>query len=73
MKERILKVITDTFGLDSVDETVSQKSCDKWDSMNHLNLVIALEEEFDISLEPEEIGEMKSFEDINRIFSEKNK
>jgi len=71
MKDRILKVIKETFELNKVDETVSQKNCEKWDSMNHLNLVIALEEEFDISFEPEEIAEMKNFDDIQKIIEQK--
>ena len=33
--------------------------------------VVELEMEFDVSLEPEEIGEMKSVEDIKRILSAK--
>jgi acyl carrier protein len=71
MKDRILKVIKETFELNKVDETVSQKNCERWDSMNHLNLVIALEEEFDISFEPEEIAEMRSFDDIQKIINSK--
>jgi len=71
MKDRILKVIKETFELNKVDETVSQKNCEKWDSMNHLNLVIALEEEFNISFEPEEIAEMKNFDDIQKIIEQK--
>ena len=39
--------------------------------MGVLNLVVELETEFDVSLEPEEIGEMKSFNDIIRILKSK--
>ena len=71
MEERILEVLKNTFELDTVDTTCSQKTCDKWDSMGQLNLVVELETEFDVSLEPEEIGEMKCFEDIVRILKAK--
>ena len=71
MEERILEVLRNTFELDTVDTTCSQKTCDKWDSMGQLNLVVELETEFDVSLEPEEIGEMKCFEDIVRILKAK--
>ena len=67
MEEKVLEILKDLFELDTVDETCSQTTCEKWDSMGQLNLVVELESEFDISLEPEEIGEMKSFEDIIRI------
>ncbi len=71
MEERILECLKTAFELDNVDDTCSQKTCEKWDSMGQLNLVAELEMEFDISLEPEEIGEMKSFDDIKRILSAK--
>jgi len=61
----------EVFGIEDVDETCSQKTCEKWDSMAQLNLVLELEDEFGISLEPEEIGEMTSFETVYRIIKEK--
>ena len=71
MEEKVLEILRNLFELDTVDETCSQETCEKWDSMGQLNLVAELELEFDISLEPEEIGEMKSFNDIIRILSVK--
>lgn len=71
LEERVLDVLKNTFELDAVDATCSQKTCEKWDSMGQLNLVVELETEFDVSLEPEEIGEMKCVEDVVRILKEK--
>ena len=71
MKEKVLEILKDLFELDTVDETCSQETCEKWDSMGQLNLVVELESEFDVTLEPEEIGEMKSFDDIIRILKTK--
>lgn len=71
MEKKILDILKDVFELDSVDETCSQKTCEAWDSMGQLNLVAELEDAFDISLEPEEIGEMKCYGDIIRILSSK--
>lgn len=71
MEDRIIDVLKRTFNIDNIDRTCSQKTCEKWDSMGQLNLVVELEMEFDISLEPEEIGEMKSFDDIVRILNNK--
>lgn len=71
LEERVLDVLKNTFELDTVDNTCSQKTCEKWDSMGRLNLVVELETEFDVSLEPEEIGEMVAFEDIVRILKER--
>ena len=71
MEEKVLEILKDLFELDAVDETCSQETCEKWDSMGQLNLVVELESEFDVALEPEEIGEMKSFNDIIRILKGK--
>ena len=71
MEEKILEVLKETFELDSVDKTISQQNCEAWDSMGQLNLVADLEDAFDISLEPEEIGEMECFDDIVRILKSK--
>lgn len=71
MEQRILDVLKETFELDTVDSSCSQTTCDAWDSMGQLNLVVELEDAFDISLEPEEIGTMKSYDDIVRILKAK--
>ena len=71
MEEKILDLLKETFELDTVDKTISQQNCETWDSMGQLNLVADLEDAFDISLEPEEIGEMKNFDDIVRILKSK--
>lgn len=71
MEEKVLEILKDLFELDTVDETCSQTTCEKWDSMGQLNLVVELESEFDVTLEPEEIGEMKSFDDIIKILKNK--
>ena len=71
MEEKVLEILKNVFELEAVDTTCSQQTCEKWDSMGQLNLVVELESEFDISLEPEEIGEMTSYEDIVRILKNK--
>ena len=71
MEDRIIDVLKRTFNIDNIDKTCSQKTCEEWDSMGQLNLVVELEMEFDISLEPEEIGEMTCFDDIVRILKNK--
>jgi acyl carrier protein len=42
----------------SVELTTSQKSLPAWDSMGHLNLVLDLEQEFAVSIPPEEVEKM---------------
>lgn len=64
MEEKVLEILKNVLEMDSIDETCSQATCEKWDSMAHLNLVVELQSEFGLSLEPEEIGQMQSFKDV---------
>ena len=71
MEEKILNILKETFELDSVDKTCSQATCPAWDSMGQLNLAAEIEEAFGVSLEPEDISAMKSFNDVVRVLKEK--
>lgn len=71
MEKKVLEILKSVFELETVDTTCSQTTCEKWDSMGQLNLVVELESEFDITLEPEEIGEMISYNDVVRIVKNK--
>ena len=71
MEEKVLEILKKVFELETVDTTCAPPTCEPWDSMGQLNLVVELESEFNISLDPEEIGEMKSFGDIIRILKSK--
>lgn len=61
LEERILGIMREVFDLETVPTDVSQKNCDRWDSLRHLTLASELEDAFDIELEPEEIAEMTDF------------
>ena len=71
MEKQLLDVLRRVFKDPSLDENCSQKNCAAWDSMNQLNLVIELEMEFGISLEPEEIGRMIDFPSVLEIVKSK--
>ena len=66
IKEQIKKIMTEVFEIESslVNDKISQKNTGQWDSLNHLNLIVEIEEEFDISFTPEQIGSMTSLEII---------
>lgn len=61
----------ETFQTEGIGKDCSQSNCEKWDSLNHLNLIVALEDEFDMEFEPEEIAEMKSLDAIVRMIKSK--
>ncbi|MDR1154065.1 MAG: acyl carrier protein [Bacteroidales bacterium] len=63
MRQQIKDILSLTLRSEIADDC-SQRNCHNWDSLNHLNIVIALEETFDISFEPEEIAEMTDIDTI---------
>ena len=71
MEEKVLEILKAVFELEDVGTDCSQETCEKWDSLGQLNLVVELEDAFGISLEPEEIAAMQSFQDIIRILKAK--
>jgi len=60
-KERFDKIIMDVFEVESVDETMTRENTGKWDSLLHLTLVTAIEDEFDIMLDTEDILSLDSY------------
>ncbi len=41
-----------------------------WDSLRHLNLILALEEEFEITIPDEEVGDLVNFKLIELVVNE---
>ena len=61
LEEKIMRIMREVFDMETLPADVSQKNCDRWDSLRHLTLASELEDAFDIELEPEEIAEMTDF------------
>jgi len=53
---------SDIFGVPAAKLTgeSSPETVESWDSVQHLNLVLAIEEKFGLQLDPEEIEQMKT-------------
>jgi acyl carrier protein len=57
MENRIKKVMSDVFNIDieSINNDSSPDNIENWDSLKHMNLIVALEDEFEIEFSDEEI------------------
>lgn len=71
MEEQVLAVMRRVFENPNLGTDCSQTNCKKWDSMNHLNLIVELEIEFGVSFEPEEIARMVDFAAVMEILNAK--
>lgn len=63
MLSKIVKILEDVLECD-VDQYTSIDNCDEWDSMNHVNIILELQEEFNIKIPFEEIDKLKSLKAI---------
>jgi acyl carrier protein len=52
---------------ESLDGQSSPDTLPRWDSLNHLNLAVAIETEFGVSLSPQDVLDMRSVELIETI------
>jgi acyl carrier protein len=73
-REKVLNMMAETFDVERalLNEDTSQKNLSAWDSLRHLNLIVALEDEFEVSFEPEQIAIMTSFTAIIEELSKSN-
>ena len=73
MKDRIKQVMASVLRTDisAIDENTSPETIEMWDSINHMNLILALEEEFGVEFENEEIVNMLNYKLIYLTLNEK--
>ncbi len=71
--ERVREIAADILQVpaEQVTPSSSPETIPTWDSVQHLNLVLALEQEFDLQFEPEEIDKMKNIEQILDVLDSK--
>ena len=71
--KRIKLIISNVFDIEEnlVKDDSSNDSLDQWDSMNHMNLIVALEEEFECEFDEEDIENMINFNVLKNTIEDK--
>ena len=71
--ERLQQVFEDTFSDDSYQFSIdtTQDDVEEWDSLNQVRLLMAIEQEFDIKFDLEEMERLTGVAVISDIISEK--
>lgn len=71
MSEAIKEIMAQVFQIEvaSINEDTSPDSVDRWDSLKHMQLIMALEDEFGIEFPDESIPELLSFAAIEARIS----
>ena len=71
--DRVQRIFSDVFQIprEHVKADSSPDTISNWDSLQHLNLVLALEQEFNVQFTPEEIEQLLSVELVAALLQEK--
>ena len=72
MQAKVLNVVSEVLGVpaDALTDDSSPENIESWDSLKHMNLVLALEEEFGIRFSDEQIVAMLSVRSIKEAVAE---
>ena len=73
MKNEINEIVSNVFEIpiDTINQSTSPENVEKWDSLGQLALISAIEQEFKITLEINEMFEIMSVGDIYKILERK--
>ena len=68
--EKLAKVFAETFNISEAEtKGLQYQGIEQWDSVGHMSLIAALEDEFDIQLDTDDIIDMSSFEKAQEILA----
>ncbi len=70
--ERFRSVFGAVLGVptDRITDAVTAEATDTWDSLNHINLISALEQEFRVQLPAERLADAQSVADLKNLLGE---
>lgn len=68
--EKLAKIFAETFEISEAEtKGLQYQGIEQWDSVGHMTLIAALEDEFDIQFETDDIIDMSSFEKAQEILA----
>ncbi|OGA03354.1 MAG: hypothetical protein A3I00_07845 [Betaproteobacteria bacterium RIFCSPLOWO2_02_FULL_64_12] len=69
MEERIRRIAASVLRVSParLDAAASSETIETWDSLRHLNLVLALEEDFDLRFTVEDVGRMRTLGEMVKL------
>ena len=73
MDKKILEIFREVFNNPELEitEATTAADVDGWDSFNHLNLIMALEENYSVSFSTVEIGQMAHVGNLVQLLEKK--
>ena len=56
---------------EQINDDLAMKDLDAWDSLKHMELIVALEQQFDVQLTFDDIVVMQNMREIKRVLAER--
>ena len=70
--DKLEKLFKNTFNIKDEDiSKASQNNLKNWDSANHMNLILAIEKEFDITLDNNDVIKLSDFRSCFQLIKNK--
>jgi acyl carrier protein len=71
-EQKLKEVLSRIFNvsLDMITDDASPDTIENWDSLRHMNLILALEEEFDVEFSDDQVVEILSYKLIKIVLQE---
>lgn len=71
--EKLRGIFADVFSIseDEIEDGSSQDTIESWDSFQHLQLILTLEDAFGVSLTADEVTEMRTFENARNLLTKR--
>lgn len=75
VQTQVLAIMSRVLMIDQskISLTMARSQCDSWDSLRHIELIVAIEANFDVRLSFEEISLMESFDAIVHVIDKKER
>jgi acyl carrier protein len=73
MDKQLMKLMAELLRVpqNEITDTLTMNETDSWDSLKHMELVVTLEETFDVQLTADEIITMLDMKGITKVLTEK--
>jgi acyl carrier protein len=71
LNDRIKNIMSAIFNVDKnvINEDSSPETIETWDSLQHMNMIVALEEEFGITFNDDQVTSMLDFKSVSEAVS----
>jgi acyl carrier protein len=75
MEEKLKRLLSALLEIDEagIDESTSAEMLERWDSLMQMNIIVAIEEEFEIEFSEEESILATSYESLLKLISSRSK